>query len=148
MFPERLSSPIQRTPESFPTTPPEISRFLLHLDISTASRSSPGAITPFSSFISHRTPARKSPERLFSPIQRPPESFSTTPPEISRFLLPLYSLRPRSLRQAPLLHFHLSSLIGRPPESLPKGFSLRFSVLQKVSRLLHLKSRDSHLAQK
>lgn len=30
-------------------------------------------------------PARKSPERLFSPIQRPPESFLTLPPEISRF---------------------------------------------------------------
>lgn len=27
MFPERLFSPIQRPPESFPTTPPEISRF-------------------------------------------------------------------------------------------------------------------------
>ena len=29
--------------------------------------------------------ARKSPERLPSPSQRPPESFLTTPPEISRF---------------------------------------------------------------
>ena len=36
-------------------------------------------------FIFHRTPARKFPERLFSPSQHPPESFLTTPPEISRF---------------------------------------------------------------
>jgi len=118
-FPERLFSPIQRTPESSPTTPPEISRFLLPLYISTASRSSSGAISPFSSVARpkvsrllhlksrdfcclsislrprgprqtpylhfHQSPARKSPERLFSPIQRPPESFPTTPPEISRF---------------------------------------------------------------
>ena len=60
-------------------------------------------------FIFHRTPARKSSERLFSPSQRPPESLPTLPPEISRFLLPLDSLRPRGLRQAPFLHFHLSS---------------------------------------
>ena len=33
----------------------------------------------------HQSPARKSPERLFSPSQLPPESFLTTPPEISRF---------------------------------------------------------------
>ena len=33
----------------------------------------------------HQSPARKSPERLFSPSQRPPESFLTLPPEISRF---------------------------------------------------------------
>ena len=65
------------------------------------------------------------------------------PPEIARFLLPLDSLRHRSLRQAPFLHFHLSSFIGLTPESFLKGFSLRFSVLQKVSRLCHLKSRDS-----
>ena len=51
---------------------------------STASRSSSGAISPFSSFF-HRTPARKSPERLFSPSLRPPERFPTLPPEISRF---------------------------------------------------------------
>ena len=38
---------------------------------------------PFLHF--HQSPARKFPERLFSPIQRPPESFPTTPPEISRF---------------------------------------------------------------
>ena len=38
-----------------------------------------------STFIFHRTPARKSPERLFFPSLRPPESFLTTPPEISRF---------------------------------------------------------------
>ena len=109
---------------------------LLPLDISTASRSSSGAISPFSSFIGrtpesflkdfpfrfsilpkvsrlrhlksrdscylslslrprglrqapylhfHQSPALKSPERLFFPIQRTPESFLTTPPEISRF---------------------------------------------------------------
>ena len=33
----------------------------------------------------HRTRARKFPERLFSPSQRPPESFPTLSPEISRF---------------------------------------------------------------
>ena len=82
--PERLFSPSQRTPKSSPTTPPEISRFLLPLVISTASRSSSGVISPFSSFF-HRTRARKSPERLSSPSLRPPESFPTTPPEISRF---------------------------------------------------------------
>ena len=62
-----------------------VSRFSAASRFSTASRSSSGAISPFSSFISHRTPARKFPERLFSPIQRPQESFLTTPPEISRF---------------------------------------------------------------
>lgn len=103
-FPERLLSPSQRSPESFPTTPPEISRFLLPLVISTASRSSSGVISPFSSFF-HRTRARKSSERLFSPSQRPPES-------------------------------HL------------KGFSLRFSVRPKVSRLCLLKSRDSQFGTK
>ena len=84
-FPERLSSPSQRPHERFLTLPPEISRFLLSRYISTASLSSSGAISPFSSFIFHRTPARKSPERLFSPSLRPPESFPTLPPEISRF---------------------------------------------------------------
>ena len=99
--PERLFSPSQHTPESFPTTPPEISRFMLHLDISTASLSSSGAISPFSSFIGRPPESfprgfpfrvcvlqkvfRKFPEGLFSPIQRTPESFPTTPPEISRF---------------------------------------------------------------
>ena len=58
---------------------------LLPRDISTASRPSSGAISPFSSFIFHRTPTRKSSERLFFPSQRPPESFPATPPEISRF---------------------------------------------------------------
>ena len=62
---------------------------------------------------------------------------------LSISLRPLDSLRPRGLRQAPYLHFHLSSLIGRPPESLPRGFPFRVSVLPKVSRLLHLESRDS-----
>ena len=38
-----------------------------------------------SSFIFHRTPARKFPERLSSPSQRPPERFPTLPPEIARF---------------------------------------------------------------
>ena len=64
----------------------------------------------------HQSPARKSPKRLFSPIQHPPESFLTTPPEISRFLLPLDSLRPRGLRQAPYLHFHQS-----PARKSPEG---------------------------
>ena len=78
--PERLSSPIQLPPESFLTLPPEISRFLLPLD-SLRHRSLRQA--PYLHF--HQSPARKSPERLFSPIQRTPESFPTTPPEIARF---------------------------------------------------------------
>ena len=55
------------------------------------------------------------------------------------------SLLPRCLHQASYLHFHLSfsSFIGRPPESLPRGFSLRVCILPKVSRLCLLKSRDS-----
>ena len=73
----------------------------------------------------------------------------------SRYLLPLdistasrylnclaVSQLPRGLRQAPFLHFHLS-FIGRTPDSFLKGFPLRVCVLPKVSRLLHLKSRDS-----
>ena len=97
---------LSRHSESFPTTPPEISRFLLPLDISTASLSSSGAISPFSSFISHLS--------------------SDVLPKVSReaFLSESASSRKFS-------------------ESFPKGFSLRFSVLPKVSRLLHLKSRDS-----
>lgn len=79
-FPERLLSPSQRPPESFPTLPPEISRFLLPLD---SLRPRGLRQAPYLHF--HQSPARKSPERLFSPIQRPPESFLTTPPEISRF---------------------------------------------------------------
>ena len=144
-FPERLFSPSRRPPESFPTLPPEISRFLLPLDSlrPRGLRQTPYLHFHLSSLIFHRTRARKSSERLFSPIQRPPESFPTTPPEISRFLLPLDSLRPRGLHQAPYLHFHLSSFIGRPPESLLKGFSLRVSILPKDSRLCLLKSRDS-----
>ena len=75
-----LSSLIGRPPESFPTTPPEISRFLLPLD---SLRPCGLRQAPYLHF--HQSPARKSPERLFSPSLRPPESFPTTPPEISRF---------------------------------------------------------------
>ena len=119
-------------------------------DISTASRSSSGAISPFSSFIFHRTPARKFPERLSSPSQRPPESFPTTPPEISRFLLPLDFLRPRGLRQAPYLHFHqsparksperLSFPSLHPPESFPTTPPeiSRFPFGTKVIKILDL----------
>ena len=53
-----------------------ISIFIFHLS---------SFIFHLSSFISHRTHTRKFPERLLSPSQRPPESFPTTPPEISRF---------------------------------------------------------------
>lgn len=118
--------------------------------LSTASRSSSGVISHLSSFISHRTHARKFPERLLSPSQRPPESFPTLPPEISRFLLPLDSLRPRGLRQAPYLHFHQSparksperlfSPIQRPPESFlttPPEIS-RFPFGTKVIKILDL----------
>ena len=137
-----------------------ISRFLLPLDISTASRSSSGTISPFSSFIFifHRTPALKSSERLFFPSLRHSKSFPkgfpflvSVLPKVSRLCLLksrdscclsiLYGL-------AVFVRLHISTFISRPPESLPRGFSLRFSVLQKVPRLRHLKSRDSHLAQK
>lgn len=74
----------------------------MSLDISTASRSSSGAISLFSSLIFHlSSDARpeisrkaflpksasfqKFPERLSSPSLHPPESFPTLPPEISRF---------------------------------------------------------------
>ena len=130
-FPERLFSPSQRPPESFPTTPPEISRFLLSLDISTASRSSSGAISPFSSFF-HRTPARKFLERLFSPSQRPPESFLTTPLEISRFPfgtkvikildLSLYLPPTRPFAVSPALSYSTKPVLHQPrhpPESAP-----------------------------
>ncbi len=67
---------------------PAVSRYLYCLAVSQLPRCLHQASFlhfHLSSLISHRTPARKSPERLFSPIQRPPESFPTTPPEISRF---------------------------------------------------------------
>lgn len=131
-YPERLFSPSQRSPESIPTTPPEISRFLLPRDISTASRSSSGDISPLSSFISHRTPARKSPERLSSPSQRPPESFPTTPPEISRFPfgtkvikildLSLYLPPTRPFAVSPTLSYSPKPVLHQPrhpPESAP-----------------------------
>ena len=138
-FPERLFFPSQHPPESFPKGFPlrvsalqKVSRLrhlksrdFCYLSISLRPRSP--RQTPYLHF--HQSPARKSPERLFSPIQHPPESFPTTPPEISRFLLPLDSLRPRGLRQAPYLHFHqspsrksperLSSPSQRTPESFP-----------------------------
>ena len=130
--PERLSSPSQHPPRSFLTTPPEISRFLLPLYISTASRSSSGAISPFSSFISHRTPARKFPERLFSPSQRPPESFPTLPPEISRFpfgtkVIKILDLSPylpptRPFTVSPTLSYSPTPVHHQPrhpPESAP-----------------------------
>ncbi len=79
-FPEGLFSPSQRTSESFLTLPPEISRFLLPLD---SLRPRGLRQAPYLHF--HQSPARKSPERLFSPSQHPPRSFLTTPPEISRF---------------------------------------------------------------
>ena len=125
--------------------PPEISRFLLPLD---SLRARGLRQAPYLHF--HQLPARKSPERLFSPIQRPPESFPTTPPEISRFLLPLDSLRPRGLRQAPYLHFHQSparksperlfSPIQHPPESFPTTPPeiSRFPFGTKVIKILDL----------
>ena len=95
MFPERLSFPSLRTPESFPrgfslrvSALPKVSRLCLLksrdfccLSISLRPRGLRQA--PYLHF--HQSPARKSPERLSSPSLRPPESFSTTPPEISRF---------------------------------------------------------------
>ena len=90
-----LSSLIGRTPESFlkgfylrVSVLPKVSRLLhlksrdsCYLSISLLPRGLRQA--PYRHF--HQSPARKSPERLFSPIQRTPESFPTTPPEISRF---------------------------------------------------------------
>ena len=101
-------------------------------------------------FILHRTPARKFPERISSPIQRPPESLLTTPPEISRFLLPLDSLRPHCFHQAPHLHFHqsparrfperISSPSQRPLESSPTTPPeiSRFPFGTKVIKILDL----------
>ena len=97
-----FSSFIGRPPESLPrgfplrfSVLPKVSRLCLLKSrdfccLSISLRPRGPRQTPYlhfhlSSFIFHRTPARKSPERLFSPIQRPPESFLTTPPEISRF---------------------------------------------------------------
>ena len=144
-FPERLSFPGLHPPESFPTLPPEISRFLLPLD-----SLRPRGLRQASYLHFHQSPARKFPERPSSPIQRHLESFPTLPPEISRFLLPLDSLRPRGLRQAPYLHFHqspsrksperLSSPSQRPPESLlttPPEIS-RFPLGTKVIKILDL----------
>ncbi len=93
--PERLFSPSQRTPESFPrgfslrvSILQKVSR-LRHLKsrdfcyLSTSLRPRGPRQAPYLHF--HQSPARKFPERLFSPIQHPPESFPTLPPEISRF---------------------------------------------------------------
>ena len=101
MFPERLSFPSLRTPESFPrgfslrvSALPKVSRLCLLKSRDFCCLSILYGLAVFvrrhiSIFIFHRTPARKSPERLSSPSQRTPESFPTLPPEISRFLLPL-----------------------------------------------------------
>ena len=140
--------------------PPEISRFLLPLYISTASRSSSDTISPFSSvarpkvsrkaFLSDSASSKKFPERLFSPSRRPPESFPTLPPEISRFLLPLDSLRPRGLRQTPYLHFHQSPArksperLFSPSQHPPRSFLTtppeisRFPFGTKVIKILDL----------
>ena len=127
-FPERLFSPSQRPPESIPTTPPEISRFLLPLDISTASQSSSGTISPFSSvaspkvsreaFLSDSASSRKFPERLFSPSQHPPESFLTTPPEISRFPFgtKVIKILDLSLYLQPTRPFTVSSTLSYSPK--------------------------------
>ena len=123
-----------------------LSSFIFHLSSDARPKVSREA------FLSESASFQKFPERLSSPSLHPPESFPTLPPEISRFLLPLDSLRPRGLRQTPYLHFHQSparksperlfSPSQHPPRSFLKGFPPRVSVLPKVSRLLHLKSRD------
>ena len=166
---ERLFSPSQRPPRSFLkgfslrfSVLPKVSR-LLHLKsrdscyISISLRPRCLRQAPYlhfhlssdalpkvfrEAFLSESASSRKFPKRLFSPSQHPPESFPTTPPEISRFLLPLdistasrylYCLAVFIRRHFSIFIFHLSSLIGRPPESFPRGFSLRFSILPKVS---------------
>ena len=131
---------------------------------STASRSSSDAISPFLSFISHRTPARKSPERLSSPSQRPPESHLkgfpprfSVPPKVPRLrhlksrdsccLSILYDL---AVFVRPYLHFHqsparrfperISSPIQRTSESFPTTPPeiSRFPFGTKVIKILDL----------
>ena len=53
--------------------------FIFHLSLDARPKVSRKA------FLSESASSRKFPERLFSPIQRTPESSPTTPPEISRF---------------------------------------------------------------
>ena len=71
-----------------------------------------------SSFIFHRTPARKSSERLFSPSQHPPESFPTTPPEISRFPFgtKVIKILDLSLYLQPTRPFTVSSTLSYSPK--------------------------------
>ena len=150
-FPPRVSEP----PESFPrgfslrfSVLPKVSR-LRHLKsrdsccISISLRPRGLRQAPYLHF--HQSPARKSPERLFPPSQRPPESFPkgfplrlNVLPKVPRLrhlksrdsCCLSISLRPRCLHQAPYLHFHLSS-DARPKvsrkASLPESAYLRKS---------------------
>ncbi len=89
---------------------------------------------------------QKRAHKFYPSISRGSRLLKSTQSSLSRdFCCLSISLLPRCLRLAPYLHFHLSfsSFIGRPPESHLKGFSLLVCVLQKVSRLCLLKSRDS-----
>ena len=76
--------------------------------------------------------ARKFPERLFSPIQRTPESFPTLPPEISRFpfgtkVIKILDLSPylpptRPFAVSPALSYSPKPVLHQPrhpPESAP-----------------------------
>ena len=99
-----------------------ISIFIFHFHLSSDARPKVSR----KAFLSESASFRKSPEGLFSPSQRSPESSPTTPPEISRFLLPLDSLWPRGLRQTPYLHFHQS-----PARKSPERLS---SPIQRHSR--------------
>ena len=97
---------------------------------------------------------QKRAHKFYPSISRGSRLLKRTQSSLSReFCCLSISLLPRGLHQAPYLHFHqsparkfperLSFPIQHPPRSLLKGFSLRVSILPKVSRLRHLKSRDS-----
>ena len=93
-----------------------------HLAISVASRYLYGLAVfvrlHISIFIFHRTRARKSPERLSSPSLRPPESFPTTPPEISRFPFgtKVIKILDLSLYLPPTRPFAVSSTLSYSPK--------------------------------
>ena len=126
--PERLFFPSLRTPRSFlrgfslrVSVLPKVSRLRLlksrdscYLSISLRPRSP--RQTPYLHF--HQSPARKFPERLFSPIQRTPESSPTTPPEISRFPFgtKVIKILDLSLYLQPTRPFTVSSTLSYSPK--------------------------------
>ena len=74
--------------------------------------------------------SRKSPEKLFPPSQRPPESFPTTPPEISRFPFgtKVIKILDLSLYLQPTRPFTVSSTLSYSPKPVfPIPQSLSFT---------------------